>query len=451
MSAGAHDLLTRGMAAARANQKDEARFYLERVTHSDGTGQQKAQAWLWLSGVVDDPAEKRDCLEEVLIRDPSNRMARRGLAILEGRLDPAEIIDPDRQAAAPQPASPRPAQAQRLVCETCGGKLAFAPDGQTLRCEYCDRQQQSLGATMSEGATVQELDFTVALATAKGHSRPVSMHAFTCEGCGAAFVLAPDVLSVNCSYCGSAHVVELSETRELIPPEGVIPFAVAREEAQQAFRQWLVKKKMRKAKIAPVRGLYLPAWTFDMTGEITWRCYTYRDEASVDVGGIPISLGSSGRSRKLVKQDGVHLVYEDDLLVLASTKMSTKLFKKEVDKFLLGDVAPYNHAYLADWPAEVYQISVSDASLTARSKMLKKARDLVDIRLGARLDNFHDLQLNTSGVTVDSFKLILLPFWTARYRLQEKTYHVVVNGQTGKVRAERPRNVLQKFFDGIFE
>lgn len=452
MSAGAHDLLTRGIAAARAHQKDEARYYLEWVTRSDADRQQKVQAWLWLSGVVDDPAEKRDCLEEVLIRDPSNRMARRGLAILDGRLDPGEIINPNQRPAATQQAAPQAVQAQRFVCEKCGGKLTYAPDGRTLRCEYC-AQQQRKGAhlTMSEGATVQEHDFTVALATAKGHSRPVGMHSFTCEGCGASFVLAPDVLSVNCSYCGSAHVVEMPETRELIPPEGVIPFAVEREEAQQTFRQWLVKKKMRKVKISSVRGLYLPAWTFDMSGEIKWRCYTYRDEASVDVAGIPVPLSGSRDSRKLVKEEGVHLVYEDDLLILASEKLSAKLIEKEVDKFLLGDVTPYAHAYLADWPAEVYQISVADASLKARAKMLKKAHNAVDTRLSAKLDNFHDLQLNTAGVTVDSFKLIFLPLWIARYRHQETTYYVVVNGQTGQVRGETPRNWLQKFFDGLFE
>jgi hypothetical protein len=232
----------------------------------------------------------------------------------------------------------------------------------------------------------------------------------------------------------------------------VIPFAITREEAQQAFRRWLTKKKMHKAKITPVRGVYLPAWTFDLSGEIGWQCYTYRDESpSVEVAGIPISFGSSSSSRKLVKEEGVHLVYEDDLLILATKKLTVELVKKEVDKFLLGDVMPYEHGYLADWPAEAYQISVADASLMARGKMLKRAKSTLDIRLSARLDSVKDLQLNTSGVTVDSFKLVLLPFWIARYRYQDNIYYLIVNGQTGKVRAQMPRNKLQKFFDGLFD
>jgi DNA-directed RNA polymerase subunit RPC12/RpoP len=448
MSGAADDLLTRGIAAAKANQKEEARHYLEWMLRIDADHQQQVQAWLWLSGVEDDFDAKRNCLEEVLVRDPSNRMARRGLAMLDGRLKPEDMIDPNQQPAAPSQA----VTVQRMVCPNCGGKMAYAPDGSALRCEYCAQQERRQAASASQGATLQEHDFVVALATARGHIHPVKMHAFTCAGCGADFILAPDVLSLNCSYCGSAHVADVSEIRELIPPEGVIPFAIGREEAQRAFRNWLVKKKMHKAKITPVRGVYLPAWTFDLSGEILWQCYTYRDESpSVNVAGIPISFGGSSSSRQLVKEDGTHLVYEDDLLILATKKLTVDLVKKEVDKFLLGDVTPYEHGYLADWPAEAYQISVADASLMARGKMLKKAQSALDIRLNAQMDSVKDLQLNTSGVTVDSFKLVLLPFWIARYRYQDNIYYLVVNGQTGKVRAQMPRNKLQKLFDGLFD
>jgi DNA-directed RNA polymerase subunit RPC12/RpoP len=450
MSQSARELLTRGIASARAKDNDEARFYLEWVLRTDADRQQKAQAWLWLSGLTDDLDERRNCLEEALALDPSNMKARRGMAILQGRLDPSQIIDPDRQPATPQEAPPKPIKAQRFVCQQCGGKMAFKPDGKSLRCEYCG-EEQTLLAAMNSGAMVQEYDFVAAMATVKGHARPVDTHPFTCQACGASFLLAPDVLSLNCSYCGSAHVIELPETRQLLPPEGVIPFAVSQQEAHDALHQWLKKKKLQnKARGTPVRGLYLPAWTFDLVGEIRWQCYTYRDEGpSFDVGGFQVSL-SSDNSRRLVREEGSHTVYEDDVLVLAGYKLPTDL-RKELDKFLLGDVVPYDHAYLADWPAEVYQIPVSDASLVARRKTLEKTRHFVQTRLNATLGSVSDLQFNTAGLIVESFKLILLPLWVARYRHQKTIYHAIVNGQTGKVRAQMPRNWLQKFFGSLFD
>jgi len=450
MSEGARDLLNRGIAAAKAKNKDEARFYLEWVLRKDATRQQKAQAWLWLSGITADPAEKRDCLEQALANDPSNRPARRGLAILEGRLDPTEIVKPDQLAEPPE--GPPPAiETQRFVCQECGGKMAFNPGGKSLRCDYCGHEL-SLFAAVNQGAMVQERDFTVAMATAKGHTSPVGMMSFTCQACGASFLLGPSVLSLNCTYCGSAHVVALSETRRLIPPEGLIPFEVSQAEAHSAFRQWLKKQGLQgKAKVTPVRGLYLPAWTFDLSGEIRWQCYVYRDyNSAVDVGGLQVSLSGSRSSRKLVREEGSHLLYEDDLLVPASHKLPAELILEEAERFLLSEVVPYNQAYLADWPAEVYQISVSDASLVARRIALDKARRFVNIRVGATLGHVKDLQFNTSGVVTESFKLILLPLWVARYRHEKTIYQVLVNGQTGKVRAQVPRNWLQKFFGSLF-
>ena len=151
-----------------------------------------------------------------------------------------------------------------------------------------------------------------------------------------------------------------------------------------------------------------------------------------------------------MREEGSHLVYEDDVLVPASHKLPPDLIVEEVECYLLGDVVPYTESYLADWPAEVYEVSVSDASLVARRKALEKSRHFVQTRVNATLGYVKDLQLNTSGVVVESFKLILLPVWIARYRYEDVVYHVLVNGQTSNVRAQVPRSGLQKFFGSLF-
>jgi ribosomal protein S27AE len=451
MSDSARDLLTRGIAAAKAEERDEARFYLEWALRTDAGREQKAQAWLWLSEIATAPEEKRNCLEQALALDPSNGVARRGLAILDGRLDPAEIVDPDRLPASDQEGVPAPASTQRFVCPKCGGKMAFRPDGRVLACGYCGNEQ-TLFAAISQGSMVQEQDFTVAMATAKGHSKPVRVRTFSCQACGASFVLAPSVLSLTCSYCGSAHVVQLKATRRLILPTAIIPFNVSQKTARSAFRQWFDKNGLRgKVKVTPVRGLYVPAWTFDLSGEVRWQGFVDPEEdSSMELGGIQVSFGDSETSRRLVKEEGSHLLYEDDILVPASHKLPAELLMKEAEGFVLSEVVPYEEAYLADWPAEVYEISVSDASLVARRIAVSKAGHFINIRTNALHSDVRDLQLNTSAVVVESFKLILLPVWIGRYRYQEEIYYVLVNGQTGTVRAQEPQNWLQRFMDRLF-
>src|SRR5690242_20722533 len=44
-----------------------------------------APAWLWMSGLVDDPVRQRDCLERTLLLDPLCTPARVGLDFLRQR------------------------------------------------------------------------------------------------------------------------------------------------------------------------------------------------------------------------------------------------------------------------------------------------------------------------------------------------------------------------------
>jgi hypothetical protein len=147
-----------------------------------------------------DPAEKRKALENCLSHDLHHTRARRALAILDGRIKADEIVNPDRLPAAPE--GLRSADADRFMCPKCGGRMAFAPDGSSLVCDYCTRQH-ALGLGAKDEA---EKDFIVAMATMKGHGKPLQEQAFHCNGCGAEFILPPKQISANCAYCDSPHV-----------------------------------------------------------------------------------------------------------------------------------------------------------------------------------------------------------------------------------------------------
>ncbi len=65
-----------GMAALKAGEKDKARALFMAVIDNDENNE---QAWLWLSGAVDNDEDKQVCLENVLTLNPNNQAARRGL------------------------------------------------------------------------------------------------------------------------------------------------------------------------------------------------------------------------------------------------------------------------------------------------------------------------------------------------------------------------------------
>lgn len=75
-------LYQRGVAAARGGQKRVAAGLLTRSVQLDPNSE---GAWLWLSGVLEDPHQIAFCLNAVLKLNPANERARKGLRWLEDR------------------------------------------------------------------------------------------------------------------------------------------------------------------------------------------------------------------------------------------------------------------------------------------------------------------------------------------------------------------------------
>src|SRR5687767_7537027 len=98
--ADTQSILQLGIEAARAGDKDEARNLFRLLTRETPND---PQAWLWLAGVAEDRGEKRAALEAVTRLDPSNELARQGLAALGG---PSAAPPP---ASGFPPAAPAPA------------------------------------------------------------------------------------------------------------------------------------------------------------------------------------------------------------------------------------------------------------------------------------------------------------------------------------------------------
>ncbi len=75
----AYELIERGIAAARAERKEEAEELLRQALALNPDSE---RAWLWLSAVVDGIESQRECLQNVIRINPSNPFARSGLSFL---------------------------------------------------------------------------------------------------------------------------------------------------------------------------------------------------------------------------------------------------------------------------------------------------------------------------------------------------------------------------------
>jgi DNA-directed RNA polymerase subunit RPC12/RpoP len=418
MNQETHSMLVRGVAAAKAGDNTEARNFLERIFYLDPPIDEKLEAWYWLSKISSDPKEKRDCLENILANNLGDARARRELAILNGELKREDIIDADRLSINPEKPGQKPG-VDRFTCPNCGSRMVFAPDGASLVCEACASKEQ-IRNDMKVG-NVHGNNFVVALATAKGHLRPMNAHTYTCEGCGAGFIVPPEQLTMVCPYCDSTYVAKQVETREILTPNGVIPFRINKEQAKKALRNWF---DGQPPWVAPGKPLYLPVWVFDLGGQLNWDAQVYDNQ-----------------DKKWVLQRDQKALHYSDLIILATRRFPDELQPAAQD-FSLKGVVPYDPRYLVSWPAETYQISLGDASLIARQITLDKERQTIK---NCYLRAMRNLHIDSSNLIVESYRLILFPVWLTHYMLDEKRYEVFVNGQSGEVYGEEPETGIRKW------
>ena len=401
----------------KTGDKVLARRYAERALLILDDFETKVKAYYILSQTTDDKKEKRDHLETVLAYEPAHAEARRELAILDGKLKLADIVNADDLPV--QSTDPQQAKADRFTCPQCGARRVFAPDGKSLVCENCGH-----GDSLSVESTANESDFFVAMATAKGHRKPVATQVFHCNGCGAEFVLAPGVLSSTCAYCDSPHVVRLDQSRELLEPDGVIPHGLTLKQAIEKLVSWVELREIRpEKKVDHPRPVYLPVWTFDLGGSINYSGERIETEQPEGFG-----WNRTPRQTRFVRVNEQYPILVNDRVIPASKK-NTAILNRLLPTFDLSAAKPYDARYLADWPAEIYDIAMSDASLEARAQVVRQYTD----RMRLEIMNVENMRLSSAGMTVESFKLVLLPVWMTEIQVNGELIHVLINGQNGKI------------------
>jgi hypothetical protein len=410
------ELLRSGIIDAKAGNRESARRYLDRAVYISNDHDVLAEAWFWMSEVLDDQGEKRKAIENCLAHDLQHARARRALAILDGKLKAGEIIDPDKLPLAPE--GLRAANAERFMCPKCGGRMSFAPDGQSLHCEYCSRNQRF---SVAQPGSANEKDFIIVMATARGHGKPLNEQVFHCEGCGCEFILPPNQISSMCVYCGSPHVVNWESEEQLLAPDGIIPHAFDQKRAINTLIEWVQSNQIQPEKQVDLpRGVYLPLWTFDVGGGIDYVGETM-EEGELQFGD---------RQQRIRVKD-CYPVQVNDIPIPASRKLSA-VFLRLIPTFELRGIKPYDARYLANWPAEVYDVPMAEASLDARAQTLSRhRRDLPHLLALTQL-----ISTSSAKMTVESFRLNLLPVWITEIPFGGREHLVLINGQNGTVESD---------------
>lgn len=417
-----------GIDAAKRGNLSLARTLLTRAT-TIRVGD--ARPWLWLSSTTEDPQERRAYLEHAVAADPTNAAARRALVMLSDKLDKSRLVS-ERGYQTPQqkPEELENATAQPYACPKCGGRMIFDIHKGDLACPYCGYVKETEKKLAPDSAE-QAIDFV--MPTTRAYTWAQSQQRAECEACGAITVLHAGQTADRCPYCGATRFIRSKQVMELVDPQVIALPKIDIKEASRRARQWLGRGILspddlseKSASAMRLQPAYYPFWTFDGTLEVSWTC--------------EVNVGTNDRPR-WEPQSGAEYELFDDVMIPGLRKMSLGEMQS-VGPFNLKDLVEFKLEYLAGWNALTYDYPLDQASARAQQHVLGKVTRhlMLKVAAGRQVRNFR----TGGGKWVDmTYKLLLLPLYVGNYTYQGKPYRLFVNGQTGKVAGQKPRDIVK--------
>jgi DNA-directed RNA polymerase subunit RPC12/RpoP len=340
-----------------------------------------------------------------------------------------------------------PMQTQ-FPCSQCGAGLQFEPGKAALVCPYC-------GATTpvpQANQVIEELDYQTYLRGLPPEETEEVRLAVHCNTCGAQTQLGKNLTADKCIFCGSPVVAE-KQSRRLIKPRAMLPFAINRTKAQADFKDWLSAlwfaptDLLKAAECGGLVGVYIPFWTFDADahtryigerGEDYWETEVYTEF----INGQQETRTRQVRRTRWWPASGEVDNHFDDLLVMASNTLPPKQ-ASHLEPWDLPRLVAYADEYLAGFAAESYQVDLPNGFQRAQQLAEPEIRNTVCADIGGDHQRILNIQPQFANVT---FKHILLPLWISAYSYGGKTYRFLINARTGAVQGERPYSVWKIVF-----
>lgn len=325
--------------------------------------------------------------------------------------------------------------AKTFICPNCGGSIKYDISSSEFLCSSCRTKYEA--ETLSE--TVKEYDFSD---YAERESRVTPFEGLAvvrCQNCGCEITFDRQQVSAVCPMCSSTQVAEVKQAAG-IPPEGIIPFEIDKDEASQRFKKW-VKSRLfapgnfkKSCAEGALKGMYLPFWTYD-TDSVGF--YTGRGGKDRTVKGKD---GKTHTETDWYPVSGVVSETFNDIQVCASEKEA--IINGILPFNTVEKTVPYSPSYLSGFYAELYKLKADKGFTYAQTIIENRLTALAEHDILSRYDKADVNGINIKNENV-TYKHVLLPVWSSVYSYAGKLYHYFINGETGKVSGLRPYSPLK--------
>ena len=328
---------------------------------------------------------------------------------------------------------------QVFLCEACGSIMEFDAISQTLKCPHCgncieiENHEERI---IEHPLTIQEKQ--------KVKVEQKETKTIECQGCGAKLEVSQFDAAAECPYCGSHYVLSM-EQKDLLIPDGVVPFRVDQSQLKEIFQTWIKKRWFAPNELKQLyqrdkfTGIYIPYWTFDAQADCTYtgRGGRYRTEHYTD---------SEGNEKTRTVTDWYYVTgrihhFFDDIQIPASTRFKDGLFNG-IEPFSFHELKSYSKEYLSGYMAENYSIDLETGHQEALRDMESQLENQAMEEILMRYDCADCIQISPR-FSKETYKYLLVPVYSTSYQFKNKQYTVVINGQSGRVKGEYPKSPVK--------
>jgi len=331
-----------------------------------------------------------------------------------------------------------------FTCKSCGAPLRFSPIDNTLKCEFCS-SKESIEQSVE---TVKEYDLQEALNFLENYHEKEISKEVKCNKCAATFTMTPYSFSSNCPYCDTPAITDFVKE---ITPKSLLPFQLSQKKAQKLFKKWIGSLWFAPSKLKKfvdgdekLKGYYLPHWTYDA------NTYTHYQGQRGDVYYVTVerTVIINGReTRQRVQEARIRWTPVsgqvqdafDDITIGASKTISHTILDN-LSPWHTEVLVPFNEKYIVGFDSEEYTVGLDNGFELAKVKMNNVIRQHIRADIGGDQQQINYMSTEYNNT---SYKNVLFPIWTAKFKWKNKTYNYAINGQTGKVTGERPYSWLK--------
>lgn len=327
-------------------------------------------------------------------------------------------------------------------CPNCGAPLKFNPDKQNFSCEFCmsDFDEQTIQQLYAEReAKTSQAEKAEEKAQQQAQQNPQQNQAeeeavvYTCPSCGAEVVTTASTAATTCFYCQNPVVLG-GRLSGGFKPDRVVPFALTKDKAIEAFmkmcgKKWFLPKGFAsKKQFEKLTGVYFPYWYIDT-----------QKQASMVAKGNKVRTWRSGNKR--YTETSVYRLYRTGDLTIKNVferalKNESREMLQSVHPYDLTQAKEFSMSYLSGFQAEKRDIERAEVEEFVDNRIKNYAMEL----LKDTMDGYQSIVTESYNDRDDmqSWNYTLLPVWIATYKYNGKILPFAINGQTGKTYGELP-------------